>query len=170
MDSEGSWYVPDGASVGTIIGITNGGDRDGFDTIASVRIRWDVGTVEDEVKLEDEYATGTSWELVDVTPLLYANLYLNDREYGGPEEGGWWYDTYSPVNRESGDWNEEPPTFGHFITDEDAKQQMPILQEWCDAENSTRRSPSSVASDGHYCVRLEAWPAEPMPARRPYYC
>lgn len=27
----------------------------------------------------------------------YANAYLTDRLYGGPEEGGWWYDTGEPV-------------------------------------------------------------------------
>ena len=24
----------------------------------------------------------------------YFNFYLNERRYGGPEEGGWWYDWY----------------------------------------------------------------------------
>lgn len=171
MDSEGQWGVPEGASVGTIIGITNGADRDGFDTIESVRIRWDVGTVDDDVKLEGEYEeSGVSWELVDVTPLLYVNLYLHDRDYGGPEEGGWWFDTYSPVSEDSGDWDQAPPRYGHFTTPEEAETAMEPLRNWCDWENRSRRSPSSVASDGHYCVRLEAWPAEFDPKQRPHYC
>ena len=27
----------------------------------------------------------------------FANAYLTDRLYGGPEEGGWWYDCGEPV-------------------------------------------------------------------------
>ena len=27
----------------------------------------------------------------------YANAYWTDRLYGGPEEGGWWYDTGEPI-------------------------------------------------------------------------
>lgn len=27
----------------------------------------------------------------------YVNIYLADREYGGPEEGGWWYDIGEPI-------------------------------------------------------------------------
>jgi hypothetical protein len=171
MDNEGQWSIAEGAAVGTIVGITNGADRDGFDTIESVTIRWDNGKVEADRQLEGEHEeSGTSWELVDVTPLLYVNLYLQDREYGGPEEGGWWYDTYSPVTKDYGDWNTEPPTFGHFLTAEAAEKATEAINAWCEFENRTRRSPSSVASDGHYCVRLESWPAEPMPARKPHYC
>jgi hypothetical protein len=29
--------------------------------------------------------------------LLYVNAYEVSRPYGGPEEGGWWYDSYSPL-------------------------------------------------------------------------
>lgn len=171
MDDEGQWAVPEGASAGTIIAITNGSDRDGFENIESVKIRWDVGTVEDDVNLTGEYEeSGVSWELVDVTPFLYANLYLHDRDYGGPEEGGWWFDCYSPVSPKSGDWDTEPPTFGWFASVENAERAAEALRAWCESENRTRRSPSSVASDGHYCVRLESWPAEPMPARKPHYC
>jgi len=28
---------------------------------------------------------------------VYVNAYLTDRRYGGPEEGGWWYDTGEPL-------------------------------------------------------------------------
>lgn len=28
-------------------------------------------------------------------PRFYVNVYEHSREYGGPEEGGWWYDTGS---------------------------------------------------------------------------
>lgn len=32
-----------------------------------------------------------------VAPYRYVTLYDRYRAYGGPEEGGWWYDVYSPV-------------------------------------------------------------------------
>jgi hypothetical protein len=100
MNEEGEWIVPDDAIEGTVIGM-DVEDRDGYDKIESLTIRWKDGRVE-TLKPEGEDDKG-SWEVADATPLLYANLYLHDREYGGPEEGGWWYDTYSPVTRDSGD-------------------------------------------------------------------
>lgn len=29
--------------------------------------------------------------------LMYVNAYLVGRQYGGSEEGGWWYDTHTPI-------------------------------------------------------------------------
>ena len=29
---------------------------------------------------------------------LYVNVYQEERCYGGPEEGGWWYSSYTPVD------------------------------------------------------------------------
>ena len=29
--------------------------------------------------------------------VFYLTAYIKDRVYGGPEEGGWWYDTYTPI-------------------------------------------------------------------------
>ncbi len=165
LNGEGEWIVPDNAIGGTIIAIEEDCDRDGYETIGTITVRWKDGRVE-QTKLEGEDETG-SWEIADATPHLYANLYLHDRDYGGPEEGGWWYDTYTPAD---GDWDETPPRYGHFTSVEEAEKAMVELRAWCERENSNRRSPSSVASEGHFCARLESWPPEPMPARRPHYC
>lgn len=35
---------------------------------------------------------------------LYVNIYAAGRAYGGPEEGGWWYDVASPVGSIPVDW------------------------------------------------------------------
>jgi len=32
-----------------------------------------------------------------LSPRKYVNAYLVSREYGGPEEGGWWYDVGTPL-------------------------------------------------------------------------
>jgi hypothetical protein len=33
----------------------------------------------------------------EVIGMWYVNVYELDRHYGGPEEGGWWYDSGDPV-------------------------------------------------------------------------
>ena len=76
-------------------------------------------------------------------------------------------DTYAPAD---GDWNTDPPKHGLCESVPAATEAYQALQVWCDEENKTRRSPSSVASEGHFVVWLEAWPAEHSPARKPYYC
>jgi hypothetical protein len=167
MNEEGEYIVPENAIGGTIIAAKEGCDRDGYDMVESITIRWKDGRIE-ETKFEGEDELG-EWEIADVTPKHYANVYLYDREYGGPEEGGWWYDTYSPIT-DSSDWDSPPPKHGHFPTVEEAEKAITALDEWCKIENSTRRSPSSVLSDGHYTTRLEAWPAEFEPKQRPHYC
>ena len=160
---DGQYIVPALAIIGTVIHVENGGDRDGFESISDVTIRWDDG------RIERRELQGDDWELQDVTPVLYANIYLHDRAYGGPEEGGWWYDTYSPIDGDS-DWDTAPPQHGHFPNEEKATQAMGAITRWCNAENSLRRSPSSVTSEGHYVVVMESWPAEFSPKQRPHYC
>lgn len=160
---DGDWTVPDDAPVGTIIAIATDCDGDGYDIPKAFTIRWDNGLIETKQVQDDEY------EIEDVTPWLYANIYLYDRAYGGPEEGGWWYDTYSPID-DSSDWNNPPPQHGHFSSEKKARKALLKLQAWCNEENKSRRSPSSVASDGHYMAQLDAWPAEFSPKQRPHYC
>lgn len=148
-----------GGPKGTVIELIMVEDDGWEERLHEVVIRWEDGSVE---QLE-------IFGLVDVTPCHYANLYLYDRAYGGPEEGGWWYNTYDPV----GEWSDsetEPPKHGHFATEEEAQKAYETLLEWCEQENKGRRSPSSVISEGHFVVWLEAWPAEHQPTRRPYYC
>jgi hypothetical protein len=133
------------------------------DRIESVTIRWDDGKVWEHVLWVD-LPNGESLELVDVTPKVYVNIYLHNREYGGPEEGGWWYDSYTPSN----DLDDDIET-GHFTSTEAAEAAYQKAIETCQEENRTRRSPSSVISEGHYEAMLEAWPAAQQPEFRPYY-
>lgn len=37
----------------------------------------------------------------DPPPFHFVCVVLRDRAYGGPEEGGWWYDTYNPDDHEA---------------------------------------------------------------------
>jgi hypothetical protein len=165
-DNGESAYIPSDSTEGTVISINIHEDCDGYERIDSVMVRWDDGKVS-EIGLFSAEEDPDDWELIDVTPLQYANLYLWDRAYGGSEEGGWWYDTFTPAD---GEYIDAPPPYGHFPTAIAASEAAEKLEEWCKTENRTRRSPSSTASEGHFVVRVEAWPPEPTPARRPHYC
>ena len=35
--------------------------------------------------------------LCEFLPEVFVAPYIHDRAYGGPEEGGWWFDTHSPI-------------------------------------------------------------------------
>lgn len=165
MNPEGQWFRPDGEPVGTVIAIEHQ-DRDGYEDIERLTVRWGNGAVSNVGLYSDDDDPQGDWAIVDVTPECYANLYLRDRAYGGPEEGGRWYDVDTPAD---GDWNSEPPQHGHFPSTDEALAASERLQEWCERENFTRRPPSSVLSEGHFVVKLEAWPAEPSPKNRPFY-
>jgi hypothetical protein len=92
----------------------------------------------------------------DVT--VYAYMY--DRAYGGPEEGGWYYNTEQPLRRE---------TYTMSLTD---------AIKWCrrandllEMVNKNRREVSSVLSEGRYRYgwTLRSKPVA-KPRHRPTYC
>jgi hypothetical protein len=86
----------------------------------------------------------------------FVNVYLEDRAYGGPEEGGWWYDVGKAVRSTQVAFD-----LGALSAEE---------QAWCDEENLHRRSDvGSVLSEGRYAVRVEDGPAADFPAERPHY-
>lgn len=163
LDDDGAFVVAENNTGGIAIAveIEHLEDRD---SIGSVTVRWDNGKVE-TLRMEWE-SSGDYFELADVTPLLYANLYLSDRAWGwtGSASSGW-YDIWLPAD---GNWVEPPPPHGHFENQEEAAKALHDLQVWCDEENTSRRSPSSVASEGHFIACLEAWPAEPHTSLDPH--
>jgi len=88
----------------------------------------------------------------------FVNVYLTDRAFGGPEEGGWWYDTGEAIQSTQ------------FATAEEAERALNTLRAWCEGENKERRSDtSSVLSEGRYAARIEEGPAADYPATRPHY-
>lgn len=90
---------------------------------------------------------------------------LEDRAYGGPEEGGWWYDTFEPLDE-----------YAHMtkivITAEEAYRHRDELRQWIVSEklNEGRRPTSSVLSEGQYDVHVYRgrYPHY-VPERRPHY-
>lgn len=87
----------------------------------------------------------------------YVNVYLDDLGYGGPEEGGWYYDV------------SEVREINTVSTWDEAIKLKRELEEGL-FSNEGRPSIHSVLSRGQYRVMIEANPGESEPKRKPDYC
>lgn len=89
----------------------------------------------------------------------YINIYRLDRHYGGPEEGGWWYDSGTP---------EGSLVLPDDATEEDATEAVAVLRTVWQYRN--RMVSVLYPEDGwDYSVVLEDEPAAAYPTERPYY-
>lgn len=99
-------------------------------------------------------------------PSFYCvSIYMTDRAYGGPEEGGWWYGTGEPVK----ELGMHTRCF-HIL--EEAQEYAEVLRNTILPDlNKGRRPISSVLSEGQFDVQIDEdeYPA-PYPKERPYYC
>ena len=87
-------------------------------------------------------------------------VYLCDRAYGGPEEGGWWYDTGEMVR------------IIRTLKDEDRAETFATrMNSLLNATvNMGRRDISSVLSEGRYYAEVhENIAPHHYPERRPHY-
>jgi len=89
----------------------------------------------------------------------YVNVYAVTRLYGGPEEGGWWYDAGEPVKSTAVRLGRGPA----------------LARRWNDYLNR-EGGPNDGVDLGSVCCRgplLEAFfedrPAAAWPEQRPYY-
>lgn len=90
-------------------------------------------------------------------------IYMVDRAYGGPEEGGWWYTFGEP--------DEEFAQFSRTFRSHDAASayRARLERRVVDKLNVGRRSIGSVLSTGRYdALVAEGFPAA-FPAERPFY-
>ncbi len=89
---------------------------------------------------------------------------LRDKAYGGPEEGGWWYDTTQP--NLDGDF----PMPVIVRTRDEAEAEADKMADWCTAQNEGRPSISSVLSQGVYVPMIYegVWPHH-LPTEVPHY-
>jgi hypothetical protein len=85
----------------------------------------------------------------------YVNVYLEDRAYGGPEEGGWWYDCGEPIE-----------SVQVFSDEEEAEKVAELKEKY---SNEGRKPIWSVACRGVYGVRVEDHFAESYPQASPMY-
>ena len=107
-------------------------------------------------RLESVYK-GFEIEPVEVGK-FYLNEYLANRAYGGPEEGGWWYNTGVFVECK-----------GIAESRDDAVKFLEELQPYIDRRRETQDPVGSVACDGYTVVVIErAWGAD-YPKQRPYF-
>ena len=92
------------------------------------------------------------------------SVYICYQAYGGPEEGGWWYGTGSPVL-------DATPLMRVFRDHESAASYADRLQRALDATWNHGRPPvSSVCSEGRYTAIIDQneMPAH-YPTQRPHY-
>lgn len=107
-----------------------------------------------------EGAEGGSEELLSVA------VYETNRSYGGPEEGGWWYDVGKPTDN---------PFLGvltrFFLKKEEAFAYRDSLESVVAEANRRegRRDPGSVLCDGYYEVLIMDGYPRAYPEERPYY-
>lgn len=103
---------------------------------------------------------------------LYINVYHVERCYGGPEEGGWYYNAYKCEQTAMVFW--DPTCDG-------SNPSLPANGAWAFFDrqlekyrrrynNEGRRPLHSVLSNGEWSVMLEAFPKESETTERPYYC
>jgi hypothetical protein len=86
----------------------------------------------------------------------FVNVYFVNRCYGGPEEGGWYWDQYELIE-----------TSAVPAADAEALKASKLAGEY---GNEGRRPLSSVLSTGEYQVCIEPKPGKPLdPERRPRY-
>lgn len=86
---------------------------------------------------------------------LHVTVTLDDRAYGGPEEGGWWYDTSHVIE--------------HHYCQHRAIYDRVMVRMADQYDNRGRYPISSVCSDGEYRIHVGQRIPENYPTYRPRY-
>lgn len=91
------------------------------------------------------------------------NEYEVTREYGGPEEGGWWYNLYRPTGQSI----VLPP----LVTYDEADDMLGVLNMYAAQDNKATNPHGiySVLGGADTLWQLEHNAPEPSPATRPHY-
>jgi hypothetical protein len=84
----------------------------------------------------------------------FVNVYAVTRVYGGPEEGGWWYDTGELMFCKPFENADDAYEYAESISD----------------KYPTTGKRYSVLGGEDYNVRVENDPGEDFPKETPYYC
>ena len=87
--------------------------------------------------------------------MRYVNVYLEELAFGGREEGGWWYHTFTP---------EEGHINARYTPEAEARE-----DEWVRDQNEGQPPLHSVSSRGLYRVVVENHKAYQKPLSRPRY-
>ena len=87
----------------------------------------------------------------------YVNVYLIDKSYGGPEEGGWWFDTGEIIR------------IIPCSSKKKAHRTMRLVELVVTKFNEGRRPISSVLSKGVLEAIISQSPGQNYPSQRPHY-
>ena len=87
----------------------------------------------------------------------YVNAYIVTLGYGGPEEGGWWYDINAPL------------ASIRVRTEEQAEIAFNLLEDLYREDWSEEPKRSSVASNGDLRIVIEGDRAQFTPETKPHY-
>ena len=90
--------------------------------------------------------------------LWFLNEYLENREYGGPEEGGWWYPTGTYVC-----------CHGTFTERAQAGTRVAEMQGYLAEQHKDQHAPGSVLCDGWTTLKVERAPGQDFPTEPPVY-
>ena len=110
--------------------------------------------------MHDQSVSAMGCELVPVyiemARQYWVNLYLTDRVYGGPEEGGWYYNAGEAV-------------VSFECTEGDQEELLTEAHELVEWLNEGRPQISSVLSEGQYSALAEEGPGVSYPEEEPHY-
>lgn len=161
---------PEQNMIGTVVGTASYcvDDRDitTMDSVGTMRLEYVVKLDYNDqgwLNPDEDGCNGTSFishlivheDLLEPAP-WYVNVYEEDRGYGGPEEGGWWYDIREPVHSERFDTKAEAEAYKERITDE-----YP--------EEGDRPVSSVLYSGGAHSILIENRPPVNQPETTPHY-
>lgn len=94
------------------------------------------------------------------TPEFYINTYHVTRHYGGPEEGGWWFDRGEPAGS-LGPCNS--PTLAHKVAE------LLRAYEWSNGATTDERYSMAPRTAYDTLVMVEEHPAKQFPEEYPRY-
>ena len=110
---------------------------------------------------------------------FFVTLYEVKSLYGGPEEGGWWYDWYTPIATKQVSSEFEADTIRTQIRTRAAQMQRDAAKEWansmresCDWAEARGIDPADMDEpDGpdNFKVFTEEFPGQYRTTERPYY-
>lgn len=93
----------------------------------------------------------------NLPPKGFMNAYEANLASGGPEEGGWWFETGTPL---------ASIPFGNYA---EAEAAFNLLERQLKGSYNDGRSMSSVISEGDLRIVVENHFAEAYPSERPHY-
>lgn len=104
----------------------------------------------------DEYEKET-YEIEPTFDTTWVNAYELGQGYGGPEEGGWWFDVYDPISSI------------RVYNEDECVDAIKLLDRILRPKYEDMREYYSAAGGANLVIQLEGGPAKVQPEERPHY-